>query len=114
LAEISKFDPYAGMVQSAALAILVCAIKSVAEKDPFYQQDLGAAVENLLLAATECGLGACWCGIHPVAELERHFSEMLKLPDSLLPFAVIAVGHTSAVKPPSDRYDPSRVHRNAW
>lgn len=52
-------------------------------------QDTAALVENLLLKATELGLGACWCG----AFLEDAVSKTLALPDSLRPVAIVPVGH---------------------
>jgi nitroreductase len=114
LDEISSTHPYAGMIKTASLAIIPCVIKSVADANPFYPQDMGACVENMLLAAVECGLGGCWCGIHPKKDLEGKFISLLKIPDTLFPFCVIAFGEPTAAVPPSDRYDASRVHHGSW
>jgi nitroreductase len=114
LDKIAETHPYAGMIKTASLAIVPCVIKSVAQNDPFYPQDLGACVENILLAATECGLGSCWCGIHPKASLEKTFVSLLGIPDTLFPFCVIAIGTVAEAPASSDRYDASRVHRNSW
>lgn len=44
-------------------ALIVVLINKKWAKFPFYTQvDMGAAIENLLLAATEEGLGSCWFG----------------------------------------------------
>jgi nitroreductase len=44
-------------------AIIVVLINKKRCKFPFYAQvDMGAAIENILLAATEEGLGSCWFG----------------------------------------------------
>lgn len=114
LDEIANFHPYAKMLYEAPVAILVCAIREVVEKNPFYQQDMGAAVENMLLAATECGVGSCWCGVHPREQLEGFFLELLSMPKTLLPFAIVALGCLRSEPVSSDRYDASRVYRNAW
>jgi nitroreductase len=118
LEAIAKGHPYAKMTASAQLAILVCAKRDVVGKDPFYQQDLGAAVENMLLAAAEAGVGACWCGVHasPNKEVEKLFKDLLNMPDEIIPFAVIAFGVPSSEAgfKPSDRFDEARIHRNAW
>lgn len=111
---IADFHPYAKMMRQATMAVLVCIKKAVAAEDPFYQQDLGAAVQNMLLAATEAGLGSCWCGIHPNEELEGAFVRLLNVPGDLRPFAVVALGHPASETRSSDRFEASRVHRNAW
>jgi nitroreductase len=117
LEAIAKGHPYGKMMDKAQLAILVCAKKDVVEKDPFFQQDLGASIQNMLLAATESGVGSCWCGVynHVIHDLCKLFIDLLNIPDDLLPFAVIALGVPSAdQKKPSDRFEESRIHRNAW
>ena len=114
LDNIARIHPYAGMMKSAPLAVVACVLRASVNDDPFYQQDLGAAIENMLLAAVECGLGSCWCGIHPNAQLEKKFIELLKIPDTIFPLAVIAFGHPDETKPVSDRYNPSRIHHNSW
>jgi len=40
------------------------------------------------------------------------FRRLLELPDSLVPFALVALGYGAEEKGPSDRYDPGRVYRN--
>jgi nitroreductase len=113
---IAKGHPYAKMASKAQLAILVCAKKDVVEKDPFYEQDLGAAVENMLLAATEAGVGSCWCGVHrqPAKEVERLFVDLLRMPDEIIPFALVVLGIPANETGPKDRFQEQRIHRNAW
>ena len=52
-------------------------------------QDTAAAIENLLLAATSLGLGACWVG----AFREEEASRVLGLREDLRPVALIPVGY---------------------
>jgi nitroreductase len=114
LEAIAEGHPYGKMIGKAQIAILVMAKKDAAEENPFYQQDLGAAVENMLLAAAEAGVGSVWCGVHPKKDIERLFVDLLKIPSELFPFAIIAFGIPAGQRKPSDRFDASRVHRNAW
>jgi len=51
-------------------------------------QDTAAATQNLLLAAHAMGLAACWVG----AFRESSVRDVLSLPESLRPVAIIAVG----------------------
>ena len=58
----------------APLAIVVCGSLSRAlpsQLAPYWIQDCSAATENILLAATDLGLGTVWCGIHPQKRAEE-------------------------------------------
>jgi coenzyme F420-0:L-glutamate ligase/coenzyme F420-1:gamma-L-glutamate ligase len=52
---------------------------------------LGAAVENLMLAATEAGLASCWVAAPIFCPEEAR--DALALPDEWLPHALVLVGH---------------------
>jgi F420 biosynthesis protein FbiB-like protein len=74
---------------------------------------LGAAVENLMLAATHAGLASCWVAA-PIfcPEAAR---DALQLPDDWLPHALVLVGHPDAGyvarnRPPVP-LDQLRTHR---
>lgn len=54
-------------------------------------QDTGAAVQNILLAATAQGLGTCWVGAFD----EGAVSRVLKLPPEERPVAIIPVGYAA-------------------
>lgn len=74
------------------IIIVVCADKKVVENDVFYQQDIGACVENILLQAKDLNLGTVWCGVHPKADREEIVKNILKL-DDWIPVALIHIGH---------------------
>lgn len=61
-------------------------------------QDTAAAVENLLIAATALGYGACWIGAFD----ERLARRALNVPQDLRPVAIVPVGpgRLSATGPP--------------
>ena len=106
--------PYAGMLSTAPVAILVCGDLARDTHDGMWVQDCSAAVQNLLLAAANIGLGTCWCGVHPRREREDAFRELCALPESIVPFALVAVGVPDEDKGPADYYDPTRVHQETW
>lgn len=106
--------PYASMLRTASLAILVCGDLSRNSHDGMWVQDCSAATENLLLAAANMGLGTCWCGVHPRPDRERAFRDLCKLPEDIAPFALIAVGVPDEHKGPADYHDPARVHNEQW
>lgn len=52
-------------------------------------QDTAAAIENILLSATDMGIGTCWCGDFNDGSLK----EILNMDNSRIPVAIIAVGY---------------------
>mgnify|MGYP001457346111 CR=1 FL=1 len=58
----------------------------------YYPQECGAAAQNILLQAIDMGLGACWCGIWPIEARIEALRVIFDVPESKIPFCVIAVG----------------------
>lgn len=73
-------------------------------------QDLSACVQNILLQAVEEDLGAVWMGFYPNESRVTDAKALLELPEHIVPFAVIALGHPAQLPPPEDRFDSARVH----
>lgn len=76
-------------------------------------QSLGAAVQNLLLAAHACGLGACWyCAPAFCMETVR---KLLMIPEEVEPQALITLGYP-AEKPRAPRRKQlhSYSYRDCW
>jgi nitroreductase len=94
LNEIPKIHPHAQMLTTASCAIVVCADLNLQSgvSVGFFPQDCGAATQNILLQATELGLGTCWCGVYPKEDKVKAFRSLFALPDNIVPFCVIAVG----------------------
>ena len=112
--KVAGCSPYAGMLPDAAVAIVVCG-DTVGQRHPgYWVQDCSAAAQNTLLAACALGLGGVWLGFYPNEERARCCREVLGLPETVEPLAVIAIGHPAEEKPPADRYDPEFVHTNTW
>ena len=116
LAKLSTLHPGAAMLASAAMAIVVCGDLDVAfERQVSYLlQDCSAAIENLLLAAHAQGLGACWVGIHPGEALIKRVKELLSLPASFVPVAVVSLGQPGEQPPPRTRYNAEYVRHEKW
>jgi nitroreductase len=113
---LARAHPHAAMVMEAPLAIVPCGDPSpgIPEIPEYWVQDLAAATENILLAATGLGLGSVWCGVHPVSERAASIRRVLGIPGSVTPFALIAIGHPAEQKEPRTQYDATRVHRDRW
>ena len=111
MVKLSHASMFARPLRRATLGIVVCQRKKV--KIPaIAPQDLGASMENLLLEATQLGLGAVWMGIAPDPKRMGKVAEIVGLPNDLDAFSLVAVGHPKGeprITGPS-RYDESRVH----
>ena len=96
-------------IDQAPVAIVVCADLDGAEKgygergrQTYALQDTAAAIENMLLAVTALGLGCCWVG----AFNESVAAEILGLPQSLRPVAMLPIGHPAE---PAGRVPPRKA-----
>ena len=76
----------------------------------YWIQDCSAAVENILLRATDLGLGSVWCGAYPQKRVEDNLQDVLALPEDHIPLAIIHIGYPLEIPEPRDQYDPERVH----
>ena len=70
-------------------------------------QDTAAAIENILLAATAYGLGACWVGAFD----EEATASVLELEQELRPVALIPIGYPDQEKRPVPRRPLDEVVR---
>lgn len=114
LHKIPEFHPHSKMLLDAPLAILVCSDRKLEKKRASWLQDCSAATENILLAAHAKGLGAVWLGIFPDSDRVSGMQTLLSLPKDIRPVALVAVGYPTSQPEPIDRFDPARIHNNAW
>jgi nitroreductase len=116
LSTIAAALPNGGMLATAPLGIVVCGdLEAAHDRQLSYLlQDCSAAIENLLLCAHGLGLGACWLGVHPREERVRKLKEILQLPPSVIPIAVISIGHPDEEKEPRTRFNCDYVHWEKW
>lgn len=56
-------------------------------------QDLSAATQNILLAATQKGLGSCWIGIYPLEDRLEAAGKILNIKDNKFVFSLVALGY---------------------
>ncbi len=114
LEEIPTFSPYAAMCREASLAILICGDTTQEKISGFWVQDCSAAIQNLLLAAHDCGLGAVWTGIYPMKDRIEGFRKVFELPEHVIPLALVPVGYPAQEPKPQDRYREEKVYYNKY
>jgi nitroreductase len=114
LAEIMNMHPYAGMLSTADMAIIVCGGSKEGLSGPCWPLDCAASTQNILLEAQELGIGSCWCAVYPYEIRLDPFKKLLDLPGNVSPFCIIALGYPAEHKPPNQRYLPEKVHYEKW
>jgi nitroreductase len=111
-----EFHPSGGynMLGHAPLAIVVCGTLKRQLCEGCWMLDCAAATENILIAAQSIGLGAVWLGVYPREDRIFKVSNILHLPEGVIPFSIVSLGHPAESKKPSNRYNSARVHINCW
>ena len=110
LKKLSGVSPYAKMTAHADLAVVVLGNRTHMKYPENWEQDLGAATENLLLQAAEEDLGAVWLGVAPLEDRMAHIKEIFHLPEEIEAFALVPVGYPEGENKFVDRWNESKVH----
>ena len=92
LDKIAEIHPFASSFKTATAAIIVVADPPSGRPEGYFPQCCGAATQNILLEAASMGLGSCWCGLYPREERMEDFRKIFNIPQSKIPFCVIAIG----------------------
>lgn len=115
LDRVPDFHPHSLMCREASIAILVCGDPTIEKHQGYWVQDCAAATENLLLSIHALGFGGVWLGIYPRDERVTGLRKLLNIPEHVIPFSLIPIGHPAEQKPArTDRYNEARIHTNTW
>ena len=105
------------LIEQCAVAIVVCGNMDKAmqgKAQEYWIQDCSAATENILLAANALGLGAVWTGVYPMDDRVANVSQAVKLPATIVPLCVIAIGHPAESPTPKDKWKSENVSYNEF
>jgi len=98
-------------LKTAPLAIVVIADKN---KSSHWVEDCSAAVENMMLQATEIGLGTCWVQIHSSStkNAEANIKKMLGIPGNYGVLCMMALGFPDVKKAghSEEEFEKFRIH----
>lgn len=102
--EAASSNPDYSPIYNAPVAVVISAEKS----DDTYASSLNVANvacagENMLLAATELGLGSCYLVSATLALNIPEIKESIELNDNLEPLCVIIFGYSDDIKPHTER-----------
>jgi len=112
--KVMEIHPYSKMLKDADVLIVVCASQNGKMQKMFFPQDLGACIENILLAANSLGIGSVWLGVYPDDDRVCKLAQIFNTPNGIIPFGLISLGYPAEEKPDPDRFDESRIHKEKW
>ena len=112
LKKFSTMTQYSKALETASVAILLLMNKTILVSPSFWEQDMAAAAQNILLEAVHLGLGGVWLGIAPEEDRILFTKELFNLGDTLQPFCVISLGYPAEGRTNKfiDRFDHNKIH----
>ena len=87
------------MLLEATLAIVVAVDSTLTDT---WQCDGAIAAQNMLLAAEDMGLGACWVHVHQREDSEAMIRRLTGIPDSMEVLCIVSVGYKNEQRRPYD------------
>ncbi|QQS36180.1 MAG: nitroreductase family protein [Ignavibacteriales bacterium] len=114
LVQTIKSIAHAELLRQSDKAIIVCGDASVEKNESWMIQNCSASIQNILLAAHDAGLGACWIAIHGMNEVVKNVKEQFTLPEAIVPVALISLGYPDEVVNTEDRFKKEKIHYNKW
>jgi nitroreductase len=113
---IKQFTGLGGteMLAESTFMVLVCGDAGKEIYPGFWPQDCACSAQNMQLAAHDIGIGCVWIAIYPLDERVQVCRKILGIPETITPFALLAMGVPNEVLPPETRYDEVRLHENKW
>lgn len=111
---LSENNPAADAIIEAPVVIVACAKKKVSgykggepatEKGDWYMFDTGLAMQNLMLEATNLGLGTVQIGYFN----SERVREILDLPEDVAPVTMTPLGYPKRVPDPTSRKDLDEI-----
>lgn len=106
LEKLSKLKKNAVFTKDSNVTIVVLG----RELSEYWQQDLGAVTQNMLLEATCLGIGSCWVGMAPNCDYENYARSLLGIPEDVRVFSLITLGYSNEQKNENNNYFEEKIH----
>lgn len=100
---------------NAPCAIVVCGNTNLCRNTKqMWVQDCSAAMQNILLAATAMDLGSLWVGVYGVEPFVKSVSNVMGLPEYVIPLGIAYIGYADEEKEPRTQYNEKRIYWEAY
>lgn len=113
----AKDAPHQQWIKTAPIIVMICVnLKRTASRydelaEKWVTIDTANAVQNMILTATENGIGSCWVG----GIDEERLKTIFNLPTYVKPLGLLPLGYTTEKVSPKHKMDPMwMTHRNRY
>lgn len=110
LERLTEVSPYYKMIKDSDVTIIVLGNKKEMRWPQYWEQDLGAATQNLMLQAVEEGLGSVWLGVAPEEDRMNSMREIFDIPEGVEAYAAVPMGYPIDENKFIDRWAEKKVH----
>ena len=111
---LEKLGEIKPTVSKAPVALVLVANIERSFYKEVWQQDMGAAAENMLLEAVNLGLGGLWNGVAPTEERMEAVGKIIGIDDisQTRPYCIITLGYPAEgwENKFMDKFDEERIH----
>lgn len=107
---IAENKKYAHMLTDANVAIAMVGSKTT----DYWQLDMAASTQNILLASTSLGIGSCWIGIDLKHKETKIIKEKLEIPEDKYLFALVALGYPASLLEKNDAFNKELIHYDKY
>lgn len=109
---LASFSENAEALQTASAAIIVLLNREKLIEPEYFQQDLAACTQNMLLEAADYDVGSMWIGTYPDEKKMEFIASMFELEEHLIPFSVVAFGFPREITALRfvNKFDVDKIH----
>jgi nitroreductase len=114
LMDMLDFHPYAKILKTALIAILICSDERREQDQNLWVQDCSAASQNILSKAKELGYGATWLGLYPREDRIVGMRRLFAIPPYAKPFSIISINSQGDIQKKRESFNEFLVHYEKW
>ncbi len=108
--KIRSLMPHGKYEAKSIILALADSTKFLENNKDFYIEDMSAAIENILLSATNEGIGTVWVGVYPAIDRVDSLRENLNIPSHLIPFGLVYLGYPKDTPTPKNFDESDKIN----
>lgn len=114
LNRIPKLIPYTQYAVKAGAAVLSCVRFLKGEIRELALMSVACCMQNMLLTSHALGYGSVWMQIYPNDDYMKGWRQEAKIPEDVLPLALMPIGKPVSALPPVNRMDSTKIFYETW
>ena len=94
--------------------MLVCVRFLEGEIQELAPLSVACCMQNMLLTSHALGYGSVWMQIYPNDDYMKGWRQEAKIPEDVLPLALMPIGKPVSALPPVNRMDSTKIFYETW